>query len=56
MENSKIENLFENELLLTDLQKSELDKSLAEIEKGTIQAEDWKVVRKELFTQYNINF
>ena len=35
-------------------QKSELDKSLAEIENGTIQAESWEVVRDRLFAQYNV--
>ena len=35
-------------------QKSELDKSLAEIENGTIQAESWGVVRDRLFAQYNV--
>ena len=36
---------------LSAWQKSELDKSLAEIENGKIQSEDWEVVRKRLFTQ-----
>ncbi len=31
--------------------KSELDKSLEEIENGKIQSEDWEDVRKRLFTQ-----
>ena len=42
--------------MLTDWQKSELDKSLAEIENGKLQSEDWEVVRKRLFEQYKINF
>jgi hypothetical protein len=35
-------------------QKSELDKSLAEIENGTIQTESWDVVRDRLFAEYNV--
>ena len=39
---------------LSAWQKSELDKSLAEIENGTIQSENWEVFRQRLFAQYNI--
>lgn len=39
---------------LSAWQKSELDKSLAEIENGTIQTESWEVVRDRLFAQYNV--
>jgi hypothetical protein len=39
---------------LSDWQISELDKSLAEIEKGTIKSENWEVVRDRLFAQYNV--
>jgi hypothetical protein len=35
-------------------QKSELDKSLAEIENATIQTESWDVVRDRLFAEYNV--
>jgi hypothetical protein len=38
---------------LSACQKSELDKSLAEIENGTIQSENWENVRDLLFAQYN---
>lgn len=54
MENSKSENLLEIESRLIDWQKSELDKSLGEIENRTIQAEDWEVFRQRFFAQYNI--
>ena len=36
---------------LSAWQKSELDKSLAEIENGTIQSENWEIVRDRLFAQ-----
>ncbi len=39
---------------LSALQKSELDKSLAEIENGTIQSENWEIVRDRLFAQHNV--
>jgi hypothetical protein len=39
---------------LSAWQKSELDKSLAEIEKGTIKSENWEVVRDRLFAEYNV--
>jgi|688.fasta_scaffold988125_1 hypothetical protein len=39
---------------LSAWQKSELDKSLAEIENGTIQTESWDVVRDRLFAEYNV--
>ena len=55
MENNNKINLLENDSLLTAWQKSELDKSLAEIENGKIQSEDWEDFRKRLFTQYNLN-
>ena len=45
------EKLLEIESRLIDWQKSELDKSLNEIENGKIQSEDWEDVRKRLFTQ-----
>ncbi len=35
-------------------QQSELDKSIEEIENGTIQSESWGVVRDRLFAQYNV--
>jgi hypothetical protein len=54
MENSKTENLLEIESRLIDWQKSELDKSLAEIENGTIQSENWEIVRDRLFAQHNV--
>lgn len=40
---------------LSDWEKSELDKSLAEIENGTIQSESCDVVRNSLFAQYYEN-
>ena len=39
---------------LSDWEKSELDKSLSEIENGTIQSESWDVVRNRLFAQYSV--
>ena len=39
---------------LSAWQKSEIDKSLAEIENGTIQTESWDAVRERLFAQYNV--
>lgn len=41
----------------TDLpqwQKDELDKSLKEIEDGTIQSQEWSIIRDDLFKKYNI--
>lgn len=39
---------------LSAWQKSELDKSLAEIENGTIQSENWENDIDRLFAQYNV--
>jgi hypothetical protein len=36
-------------------QKSELDKSLTEIENGKIQSENWGDVRERFFEQYTVN-
>lgn len=54
MENRNNVNTLENDSLLNEWQKSELDKSLAEIEKGTIKFENWEVVRDRLFEQNNV--
>ena len=54
MENNNKINLLENDSLLTAWQKSELDKSLAEIENGKIQSEDWGDVSERLFDKYKI--
>ena len=50
-------NIIHSEVISNDLpqwQKDELDKSLIEIENGTIQHEDWNTVRDQLFTKYNL--
>lgn len=39
---------------LSQWQKDELDKSLKEIEDGTVQAEDWNSVKTKLFNRHNI--
>ena len=54
MENNNKINLLENDSLLTAWQKSELDKSLAEIENGKIQSEEWGDVRERFFEKYKV--
>ena len=54
MENRNNVNSFENDSLLNEWKKSELYKSLAQIEKGTIQFENWEMVRDRLFEQNNV--
>lgn len=39
---------------LSAWQQSELDKSIEEIENGTIQSENWEIVRDRLFAQHNV--
>lgn len=45
---------IEDDFVIPQWQKDELDKSLKEIEDGTAQFEDWSVVRKRLFDKYNV--
>lgn len=47
MENNNKINLLENDSLLTAWQKSELDKSLTEIENGKVQSEDWEFLESD---------
>lgn len=45
---------IEDDFVIPQWQKDELDKSLKEIEDGTAQFEDWSIVRKRLFDKYNV--
>lgn len=53
----KSANILKSKHVDSDLpqwQKDELDKSITEIENGTVQSEEWSTLRDSLFTQYSV--